>query len=262
MKKLILIVILILLVALFLSADVYVKNVERTKPFELMGKRQPEKVEIKEQWLGKNKFAQFGKEISIIINYDKEKLYFIIHKPKIYYEFSTDINRAQLIELLLGINPKAAEAVKSIEITDAKANISGETKKIANWNCRSSEFEMVVMIPALNLMPKFKIKLWTTKDIPFDHKKYTSGEEFYERFILGLLKVDEDSKKALENLDKVEGFHVAAEITVSIFGSEINVESQSLEVEEKPAPPGTYSVPRGYKKKTISFPQTGLQKDM
>ena len=55
-------------------------------------------------------------------------------------------------------------------------------------------------------------------------------------------------------MDTVEGFQVAAEITVNIFGSEINVESQCLEVTEKPAPPGTYSVPKDYTKKTIKFP--------
>ncbi|MDH5743131.1 MAG: hypothetical protein OEZ52_06280, partial [Candidatus Aminicenantes bacterium] len=78
MKKLMLIVILIILLSLFLGADVYMKNIERTKPFEIMGRKQGENVEIKEQWLAKNKFAQFGKELSIIIDYDKEKLYFIM----------------------------------------------------------------------------------------------------------------------------------------------------------------------------------------
>lgn len=97
MKKLILIVILILVLTLFLSADVYMKNMERTKAFELMGKKQPENVEIKEQWLAKNKFAQFGKKLSVIVDYDKEKLYFIVHKPKIYHELPTDIDKAKFL---------------------------------------------------------------------------------------------------------------------------------------------------------------------
>jgi len=238
---------------LFLRADVYVKNMERTAAYELMGKKHPEKVEIKEMWLGKNKFAQFSKDLSIIVDYEKEKLYFIKHKPKIYYEFPTDINREKLLEIL---PPKIAEAVASIKITEVRVSLGGPKKKVANWNCEATEFEMILMIPALNLMPKYKMKMWMTEDIPFNYKDYKGGmSEFYGRLVLGILNVEESSKKELEKLDTVIGFQVAAEVTVSIFGSEINVESQCLEVTEKPAPPGTYSVPRGYTKKSINFPE-------
>jgi hypothetical protein len=255
MKKILLIAILILLLALFLSADVYMKNMERTKPFEMMGKKQDEKVEIKEQWLAKNKFAQFGKELSIIIDNDKGKLYFIVHRPKIYFEFPTTVNRERLLSLIQGLYPKAAEIIKSIQVTDVKVNLSGETKKIANWNCHSTEFEMVFMIPALNIMPKYKIKMWMTKDLPADYTKYTTVmDEFFLKYIVGMLNIDENSKKELKKLDTVDGFQVAAEVTVNIFGSEINIESQCLEVAEKPAPPGTYTVPSGYQKKLINPP--------
>jgi hypothetical protein len=219
-----------------------------------MGNRQPEKVEIKETWLTENKVASYGKEYSIIIDYDKEKIYLIIHKEKIYIELPTDINKERLLNYLTSLNPKAAEIVKSIKITDVKVNISGETKRIANWDCTATEFEMVFMIPALNMMPKFKVKIWSTKDLPFDYKKCTNVlDEFFVKHILGILNIDEDSLKELEKMDTVEGFQVANEVTVSIFGTEIKVESQSMEITEKPAPPGTYSVPKGYTKKEINF---------
>jgi hypothetical protein len=253
MKKFVLILVVIFLLALFLNADIYMKNVERTKAFEMMGNRQQEKVEIKEQWLTKNKFAQFTEELNIIVDYDKEKMYIIVHKPKIYYEIPTDITKEQILAL---VPPKVADAIKSIQITDVKVDLSGETKKIANWNCSSTEFEMVLIIPALNMMPKFKMKTWTTKDLPADYKKYTTVmEEFFVKYILGMLNIDENSKKEMEKMDTVEGFQVAAEVTINIFGTEINVESQCLEVTEKPAPPGTYSVPKDYNKKTLNFPK-------
>jgi hypothetical protein len=75
--------------------------------------------------------------------------------------------------------------------------------------------------------------------------------EFFVKYILGMIKVDENSKKAMEKMSQSEGFEIASEITVNIFGSEIKMESQCLEVMEKPAPPGTYSVPPGYTKKPI-----------
>ncbi len=261
MKKLILVVIfvliLILFFSLFLSADVYVKVMERTEAYEMSGKRAPEKVEIKEQWLAKDKFAYFCKELSILVDYKKEILYFIAHRPKTYYEFPIDIDMAKLQEL---IPPKAAEIISSIKITDVKVNLSGQKKKIANWDCSGGEFELVFMIQALNIMPKFKFKFWITKDILFDHKSYTSGiTEFYERFVFRVLNVDENSKKELEKMDKIEGFHVASEVIVNMFGSEIKVESQVLEVTEKPAPAGIYSVPKDYTKGNLNV-DLGLQK--
>lgn len=255
MKKFALIVIVILILAFFLSADVYMKTVERTKPFSMMGKTKGENVEIKEQWLSKNRFAQIGREYSLIINYDKEKLYLVLHKPKIYYELPANMNRDKLLELVSSHSAKAADVIKSIKISDVKVNLSGETKKIANWNCVSTEFEMVFLVPALNIMPKYKIKMWTTEDLPSDYKKNTQVmEEFFVKYILGMLEIDENSKKELAKLNTVKGFQIATEAEINIFGTVIKMEAQCLEVTEKPAPPGTYSAPKDYTKKTVNFP--------
>lgn len=243
MKRLIVALTLVLFVSSFLCADVYVKTVQRTEAYKMMGKRHPEKIEIIETWLAKNKYAQIGKVWSIIIDYEKEKLYFIIHPQKIYVELPTTIDRTKLHELL---PPKYAQIISSITVTNAKVNLTGQAKKVANWNCYGAEFEMVFMIPALNMMPKFKMKMWLTEDIPFDYTAYTRQSEFFERFVFGILNVDENSKKELEKLDTVDGFQVAAEITISIFGSEIKAEAQCLEVAERPAPAGVYSVPKDY----------------
>jgi hypothetical protein len=108
------------------------------------------------------------------------------------------------------------------------------------------------MVPALNMMPKFKMKMWTTKDLPAEYQKYTkAAEEFFVKYILGMVNIDENSRKVMERMGKSDGFEVASEVTVNIFGSEISIESQCLEVAERPAPPGTYSVPAGYTKKPI-----------
>ena len=251
MKKLILVIVVILLASLFLSADVYVKRVDKTFAYELSGRKNPEIVEIKEMWLGENSFVQHSKEVSLILDGKKEKIYVIIHPQKCYYEFTTDIDREKLIEML---PPEAAKIISSIQITDAKVNVGGPKKQIANWNCEEAEMEMTIMVPAIGIMPKYKVKFWTTKDIPFDYEKYAkAADEFFVDYILGIVKIDEDSKKELEKMEAVEGFQVAAEITITIFGSEIKMEMQVLEIKEKPAPADAYSVPKGYTKKTLNL---------
>ena len=72
-----------------------------------------------------------------------------------------------------------------------------------------------------------------TEDIPFDYKKYTKGmEEFYKIF-LSVLDVDEDSQREFEKLDISKGFQVAGDIIVNMYGTEIEMKEQVLEVTEK-----------------------------
>jgi hypothetical protein len=249
MKKIVFVLILILITVTFLSADIYVKSMQQTKAFDIMGKRSPERMEINEQWLGKNKFAQFSKDVNIIVDYDKKIMFLIINKDKIYFELPLNFDRSELLEIL---PKKIADIVKAIKITDVLVNADIEKKKIANWDCYSTEFSMVFMIPEINIMPKFKMKMWLTKDLPFDYKEYKSGmDEFMGQFITGILNVDIDSEKEFEKLDKIEGFSVGSEVVIEIFGSAIKVESQILEVTEKKAPLGIYSPPKGFTKKSF-----------
>jgi hypothetical protein len=253
MKKLALIVILILFVSLFLGADVYTKSVERVKAFEMMGKKQQETLQMKDRWYSENKYAEIGKDFNMIIDLDKKKMFFVVHEPKIYVEIPTELGGQSLLEFISFLSPKVAEAIKSIRITDVKVNLNSEKKKIANWDCTASEFEMVIIIPAVNMMPKFKMKMWTTNNLPKHYEKLTEMSELFIQSIMSMLNVDEDSQKELDKMENVEGFQIAADVTVEIFGTRIEVEAQTLEVAEKPAPPGTYSVPKGYEKKDIDF---------
>jgi hypothetical protein len=251
MKKITSTVIVILLVSSFLGADIYTKSVERVKAFQLMGQNQPETLQMKDRWYGKNKYAEISREFSFIIDFDKEKMFLVIHERKMYIEIPTNLDGSKFFEFITLLSPKAAAAVKDIKITNAKANLRSERKKIANWDCTASEFEMVIVIPALNAMPKFKMKMWMTDDLPSDYEKFKDMGEFFMENLLGMLSMDEASQKELAKLESVGGFQIAADVTIEIFGSKIEIESQSLEVTEKPAPPGIYSVPKEYTKQDL-----------
>lgn len=256
MKKLVLLVILIVLLTIFLSAntDIYMKSVERTQAFVMMGRKMPEKVEIKETWLSEKKFASHGQEFTLIMDMEKRKIFLALHKEKMYVELPTDFDKEKIFNYLARLDSKAVEVIKSVKITDAKVRLNTETKKIANWNCTASELEMVFMIQQLGMMPKFKMKLWSTQDLPFDDQKNNHiWDDFFVEKILGILNIEEDSLKEMNKMETVKGFQVASEVTISIFGTEIKVEAQNMEIAEKPAPPDAYSVPRGYKRKVVNF---------
>ena len=59
MKKILLAVILVLAISFFLSADVYIKSNVHTDAFSMMGKDQPAKDEVMEQWIGNNHADQY-----------------------------------------------------------------------------------------------------------------------------------------------------------------------------------------------------------
>lgn len=253
MKKLASIVILILFVSLFLGADVYTKSVERVKAFELMGKKQEETLQMKDRWFGGSKYAEIGKEFTTIIDLDKAKMSLVLHEPKIYFEIPLDMDGNRFLEFISSLSPKIAEVVRSMKITDAKVNVDVESKKVANWDCRSSEFEMTIMIPAINMMPKFRMKMWMSDAFPKNYEKYSEMGGLFMASVIGALNIDEESRKEMEKLNNLGGFQIAADVTIEIFGSKIEIESQTLEVTEKPAPPGIYSAPKDYTKKDVDF---------
>jgi hypothetical protein len=252
MKRLIVMFLMIFLAVSFLQADVYVKNMKRVHAFEMMGKKNPQQVDIEEQWFAKNRFAVKSKDLRIVADLDKGKINFIIPKLKSYFQFPMDMDKAKLKEL---VPPKVFEIITSIKVSGVKVDWTGETKKIANWNCDGVNFEMSIMVPALGLMPKMKFKSWITRDVPFDTGSVTAGmEEFFAKIILNLVDVDEESKKQFEKFNQVKGIQVASEGSISLFGQELKIEIQCLELAEKSAPAGTYAIPAGYVKKTIPFP--------
>jgi len=251
MKKTILILTMVVFAASFLCADVYVKSMKQTAAFEIMGKKNPEKVEIEERWMAKNKFAVFNKDVNFIADFEKDDLFIVIPKLKQYFRFPVNVDKAKLQELLPA---KVFDIISSIKVSGVKVTLDTGTKKVGNWDCRGNDFEMVIMVPAVNLMPKFTIKTWVTKDLSFDYGSYTKGlSEFFKNLILGIVTVDDASVKEFEKLDKVKGFEVANEVTVSLFGSEIKADTQCLEVAEKPAPKGIYSVPEGFTEMKIDL---------
>ncbi|MCP5049772.1 MAG: hypothetical protein GY940_21570 [bacterium] len=251
MKKLILVLSLVLVTTLFLGADVYVKSKKTTEAFEMEGKKVPRSVEVEERWLAENKFALKSAKIHLIGDFEKEMLYFILPHSRCYYQFPTNVDKAKLKELL---PPKIYDIIASVKLSVSKVNLNVEKKKIADWDCQGSEFVMRIRVSKLNILPRIKVKMWTTTQLPFDFKRYTNGlNEYFKNLFLGILIVDDHTQKEMEKLGRIDGFEVANEASVMLSGVEIKVKSQCMEVTEKAAPPGTYAVPEGYEKKEISL---------
>jgi hypothetical protein len=232
MKKLIFVVTLVVISLAFLNADVYIKTNTHTDAFEMMGKKQPAKDQVSEQWLGDNKFAQISENQAMVMDLSKNVIYVIYPGTKTYVEAKLPLDISKLL-------PEQMAAMMDMMKMTLTVNPTTETKKIGDWNCKGYDVTMSMQ------MMTMKMKSWVTKDVPFDWKAFYDKMYPYVMKLSGGLGLDEN---ALKEFKKFDGFQVAMEMTMNLMGKDMKTTSQVVEISKKPAPAGTYSVPEGYTK--------------
>ncbi|HYA48909.1 MAG TPA: hypothetical protein VEG35_04335, partial [Burkholderiales bacterium] len=155
-------------------ADVYMKQKMHTGAFTVMGQTQPEKDEAVVFWLGEGKArTDHERGTSTIFLADKGIIYVIDHNKKTYMEMPLDMNKAvdeamagqgeqgrKIAEMMKGMG-KGMMGSMSVTVT-----ATGETKKIASWNCRKYLIDMKMS------MGETASEAWATEDIKIDPKLY------------------------------------------------------------------------------------------
>ncbi len=231
MKKLLVVISLVLLMAAFLSADVYIKSSIHTGAFEMMGQKQPAKDETSEQWIGKNKFAQINPQQQVILNLDKKLMHVVYHATKSYVEAALPLDMAKLLP------EQVAKMMSMMKIT-VTVNPNGQTKKVGKWSCTGYDVTMDMM------MMKMKMTIWATTDVPFDWAAY-SQNMMPQVMKMGGQMLDE---AAVKEFQKIKGFNVLTEMSMDMMGSQLKVTTKVTEISTKTPPAGTYDFPKDYKK--------------
>jgi len=231
MKKLFLIVTLVFVSFAFLCADVYIKSNTHTDAFEIMGKKQPAKDEITEQWIAADKFTNIMSAQTMVVDLSKKMMFVIYHGTQKYVEAPLPLDISQLI-------PEQAAAMMKMMKMTVTVTPTGETKTIGKWNCRGYDVNMNMAVMTM------KIKSWATTDVPFDWQNYS--EKMYSVFMKATMAMLDEN--AIAEFKKIKGFQVAGEMTMSVMGQTMKTVSNVLEISKKPAPAGIYSVPAGYTK--------------
>ncbi|MCX6579193.1 MAG: hypothetical protein NT166_03325 [Candidatus Aminicenantes bacterium] len=216
----------------FLQAEIYIKTDSHTDAFEMMGKKNPAKDESSEQWIGDARMAFTGKGQTTVIDLGEKTVYLIYHQDKAYVEAPLPLDMKKLMP---------EEMLAMLSMWKIKANVApnGETQKIGQWNCTG--YNMDINMGMLNI----KIKTWATPEVPFDWKSFT--EKMYPTLLQAVMGQGMD-EETLNQYKKIDGYQVATSVTVNFLEQEIKTASQIVEISDKPAPPGIFSVPAGYKK--------------
>jgi hypothetical protein len=246
MKKLILVLTLIVFTAVFLCADVYIKSKTHNEAFEMMGQKQPARDRFTEQWIGKDKFAQNMENMSTILDLVKNKVFIVMHGTKTFLEVSLPLDMSKLMP------EQMAQMMKSMKI-NVTVTPNNQTKTIGKWNCKGYDAVMDIQF----MMPmKMEMKIWATTDVPFDWKSFR--DKMYPVVMKASSMQMPFGDEVVKEFQKVKGFQVAMEMSMNMMGTEMKMNTQVVEITNKAAPAGTYSVPAGYTKNE-KFSATDLQ---
>ena len=231
MKRTITAILCVLAIASFASADIYVKSKVHTDPMSMMGQNQPAKDSVSEQWMGTDKFAMLSDQSSSVVDLAKNVMYMINHKSKTYIEAKLPFDFASLLP------PQMASMMQGMMKMTVTVSPTGGTKTIGSWACDEYDVTMNMM-----MMP-MKIKVYATKDVPFDLAAYMAN--IYGTMLKSQFRLDEAS---VSEMMKVKGFWISSETTMEMMGAKIRTTSEVIEISKKTPPAGVYSVPAGYAK--------------
>jgi len=236
MKKLSVLLSFLLVFAAFAGADVYVKSKSHSDAFSVMGQTQPAKDQTVEQWIGDDKFAYIGENMSSIVDLKKNMMYIVTHNDKSYVEAELPLDYMKLV-------PKEMAAMMgSMMKMTVTVSPNGQTKTIGQWKCSGYD----VSIQMMN-MP-IKMAVWASTDVPVDMDKFSS---LYGNVLKAQLRLDD---AAMKEMMKVKGFWIATEITAEVMGAKARSTTEVIEMSKKNPPAGVYSVPADYtKRETLSM---------
>jgi len=230
MKKLLAIISMALVLAVFVSADIYVKSKMHSDPVSMMGQTQPAKDSISEQWIGDDKFANVSEEQSTIIDLKKNVMFLISHKEKTYVEAPLPLDITKLLP------PEMAQMAAMMKMT-ITVTPTGQTKTISQWKCSEYDVSMTMM-----MMP-VKMKVYASTDVPFDIDSYM--QKMYSNVLKAQLRLDDAS---LQEMLKIKGFWIASETSVEMMGAKSRSTTEVVDISKKAPTTDVYSVPAGYKK--------------
>jgi len=245
MKKGILsILVLILVFALQIQADVYMKYKDHTDGMAVMGQQQPAKDIIQKVWITKNKIKSESEDRTVFILLDEDKIIMLNHKEKTYSEIP--MGGGNMMDKAM--EGKSAEDMKKMQSmmqmqgmmkVEITVTPTSETKKINKWNCKKYKQEVKMG------MGPIKSDVWATEELKMDY-------ELYAQFSSAMMAMNpgfsDSFDKAIKEMKKIKGIPVLTETVMNIMGMQMKSSQELLEFKEGSAPKGTFDIPKGYTK--------------
>lgn len=238
-------IVFLIIIPLVMQADVYIKQKNHSDGFSMMGQNQPAKDEMFVTWMGKDKARiDQGEDTSIIIRLDKKVMYMVNHAEMSYAEMAIGGKNDIFSSVIAGSDLSDEEQAQAKEMMQGFATMmkptvsvteTGVSQEIKSWNCKKYNMKMDMMGMTTTA------EIWATEDIKIDYELYRN----LTFSLMGQMTAIEDMMREMK---KIKGIVVLQESTTSMMGSDVKSSLELVEVSNKPAPAGTYTVPEGYEK--------------
>jgi hypothetical protein len=231
MKKFFTVFSVVLVLAVIVHADIYIKSKTHSDAFSIMGQNQPARDGIQEQWIGADKFAFLSADTSSIVDMKKNLMYIINHKEKTYVETTLPLDLTKLLP------PEMAQMAGAMLKMTVQVAPNNQTKKVGQWNCAGYDVSITMM-----MMP-MKMTIWASTDVPIDMNMYR--EKIIGNVLKSQMMMDE---AAVQEMMKVKGYWIASETNVEMMGAKMASSTEVLEITKKTPGASVYAVPTDYKK--------------
>ena len=227
-------------------ADYYIKQTKHTDAFTVMGQTQPAKDETNVTWISKT-MGRFdnGDETTVIVDPAKKVMYWLNHSEKTYSEMPLLMGDIldKMVETASEDADEEGKAMAeqmgklagSMMEMDIKVTKTQETKKIEKWNCRKYLLEIKMAMGGATA------ESWATTDVKIDPNLYWMTAN-------AMMAGQPGFEEGFKEMQKIEGVIVYQETKTKAMGAEVKSVDKVVDIQEKAAPAGTYSIPSGYKK--------------
>jgi hypothetical protein len=237
---------MVLLVANIVSADIYMKQKQKTGAFAMMGQKQPAQEVITESWIADNAMWTKMGDKGMLMKEDGGMIMFD-HVKKTYTEMNMNPEKmAAASGRKMDAEDKADFKKLMGKMMDIKVSVqaTGEKKKINGYNCGK-------YIQTMDMgMGTNKSIIWATTDIKVD-------ADVYAKFTASMLANQPGMEKSIDQIEKemkkIKGVQVLNETSMNIMGQEMKTTVELLEIKQGKAPGKVLSIPKGYKKKALGF---------
>jgi hypothetical protein len=189
---------------------------------------------VTEFWIGGKKMAVFTEGRIVMIDLNQNRFIFANRKDKTYVETILPLDLAKILP---------AQLVTRLAMfrTQGEVKETSETKKSGKWDTRCYEINTWIIYEGARLNQR-DTKAWYTTNLPFDLNVYME--------ILPVFLTLSNFDEALINeMKKIKAVRVSSETTRYIDGKSVNSKREIVEMSEKKAPAGIYSIPKAFKKK-------------
>lgn len=214
------------------AADRLLTLKSHTDAMQMMGKTTPAKDDTYYYWFGADATRQDMGELSTLLRFDQQKMYWINHTEKTYSTIDLPIDFKKLV------SPEMAPMMEQMATMmggSAKVTPTDRSGSFAGFECKY--YKVAVNMAMMNI----GMDMCMSERMPVDFKRYQSMVESQAELL--------PSTRWMKELAKMQGFPVHSETTTTMMGKSFKSWQELVSSEEKAAPAGTYAPPAGYKEK-------------